>query len=316
MKTYKSKPDAVVDLLAIITNVANETFGVIEHINFSDTIEDVSELYGADSIDIIELIMLIEDELEIEIPELDVVESFNNKTVSQLIDYLLEFVKIVEPLKVAPAAKFGIKISNGGTTVDISNDGSLNVSSSGPVTITADSLTQKNSKLTSTPTANDAVGILWMPSLEWHGRLFKIEGVTMAEAIEHMNDYAVKATKKRKTKEFKPTGPDFQHSEFFVNVINTDSFPQEVLDDPRYFNKDIMSMMESMVPQTRGLRPLFLAHNVIGIGTTVVYNKNWATLHFEDTTALDRLLHIQDKYEEVEDEEESSYEESSDSYND
>jgi acyl carrier protein len=303
MKTYKSKPDAVVDLLAIVTKTANEYFGIVKQLNFSDSIDEVITAYGADSIDTLEFLMEIEDILEVEVDE-DIFES--SSTIGAFIDYLVAQVKIEEPKKVAPTLADLKKAFN-----DVEN-GTINITSAGPVTISASSLTidKTPSKLTSAPTANDAVGILWMPSLEWHGRIFKIEGVTMAEAIEHMNDFAVKASKKRKTKEFKLVDVNYQHSEFFVNVIDTDSFPQAVLDDPRYFNKDVMSMMESMVPQTRGLRPLFLAHNVIGIGTTVIYNKNWATLHFEDHTAMNRLLQIQEKYEAKDDGEDDSYEDS------
>lgn len=275
---YSSEQDAIIAILETLTQMVRYHFGIASvKVNFSDKIFDLGEEVEADSLDQVEFLMALEDEYGIEIKDEDAARF---KTIADVVNYLLSnavAVKAPAP-KIKPAA-----------------------SSFKPVISTADFNAPKAAAtpapLTSLPKADDEVGILWMPSLEWHGRVYKVEGVTVAEAIELMNEYATKATAKRKTNVVGTVTADTQHSEFFFNVIDTDMFHSSVLTNVRYYNQDIMSLFESKVPKTRGLRPLFLAKSVIGVGTTVIYNKNWATINFSDDTVLQRLLDIQSKYE-------------------
>ena len=70
-------------VLEKIKKILSEQFSVAEDKITMDT--DIAQDLGADSLDVVDILMSLEDEFEIEIPDEDVE---NVKTVGQLVDYI------------------------------------------------------------------------------------------------------------------------------------------------------------------------------------------------------------------------------------
>lgn len=149
------------------------------------------------------------------------------------------------------------------------------------------------------PTAhmNDLeLGILILPSLENHGRLIDIRSISISEANHFLNNFNTDVLKLRKCKiaNTYDSTDDINHMEFYHNVINLSQLKSNT--DFASMNSDVEELTKSTIPKTRGIRALFVSPTVVGIGTTVIYNKNWATTNFSDHTVYDRIKEIADRY--------------------
>lgn len=85
-------------------------------------------------------------------------------------------------------------------------------------------------------------------------------------------------------------------SEDNVRMGTADSGDYEVLQN---LIEAIQSLAVSDVQGVRGARVVFVdpKTNTVGVGTTVVYNKNWATLNFEDDNILELIKNTFSNYD-------------------
>lgn len=125
------------------------------------------------------------------------------------------------------------------------------------------------------------MGTLFLPSLT-EKKFHVVSDVTLAEASTFMQDFTNHVADNRKTKN---NGATCAEPIVFTNIID--------FDDLLYFEPEDLanSLNIAKTPGTRGARAVFVDadNDVFAVGTTVVYNKNWATLNFDDDTIIENL---------------------------
>jgi acyl carrier protein len=208
-----------------------------------------------DAFDIVEIVIALEDEFSIDIPETVFDESV---TVSDFIERVAKITGDLAPQPVAAPVPVAVPVN------DTSHD-------------------------------ND-YGILVIPSLEEHGRLIISQPVSIAEAKILVNEFNDRVFNSRKIKDGNPDSDDLadDNIEFFHNVIRFDQLNQGT--DFDAMDAELEALNNCQVPKTRGFRATFISPTTIGIGTTVIYNKNWATVNFSDPTMYDQLKNIADAH--------------------
>lgn len=251
-------------------------FGVTTIVPWTTRVSDLDKTFHLDSLDQVELIMCLEDELEMELSD-EALEKC--ATVDEILAVCIQDYKIAIPDVVAVVP---------------------------PVTTTS----------TVPPYKND-IGILLLPSLEEHGRIIQITSVSINEALELVDQFTKKVRTCRKIKEYQTFSDDnISNMQIFSNILNCDEMHEIYVQDPKYLDADLAALFESKIPKYRGLRPIFVSKTVIAVGTTVIYNPNWATVNFEDYSILGTLQKIQTRYQKLEDDEDddSSYSSSDSSF--
>ena len=149
--------------------------------------------------------------------------------------------------------------------------------------------TVKNDAVNETTNETEIMGAMMIPSLESHGRFMTISNISLAEARKLVSNFITNVVAERKIKTFGDGSHDFdvvRHAVIFDNMTERD------MED---INDTIEGLAYSNRPGIRGVRPLFLStkHNVIAVGTTIVYNKNWASINYSDPDTFERILKIQ-----------------------
>jgi acyl carrier protein len=275
--------EAVLDKLKTIY----DEFGIISNLEargmnftFSTTMGQLRQFGGVDSLDEIEAIMMIEEEFEHEIAD-ETAETWIN--VGDVIEYLTE-ATYGKWTSGSSVGMWGIVRPNPAPAVVDEEDEVLVDTTSTSVPVPA-----------STPSNDDsALGVLHMPSLEDHDRMITTVNISIKEAKEVMKEFALKVEDRRKIKYYKDnTDMDTEHSEWFYNFFDKDKirdFSRNV--DVEQFSADLNGLATSDIPTYRGKRPLFIGDDVIAVGTTVIYNQNWATINFPDNTVMGKIIKI------------------------
>jgi len=145
--------------------------------------------------------------------------------------------------------------------------------------------------------ATPVLGVLLLPSLETHGRFIALHNVSVDEARTYARDFTNHVVSKRKTKNFDPTIDVVDDMEFFHNVIDFTGMTLRSTDDLDSLEASLQELKVSDTPKVRGLRALYIARGgVVGVGTTVIYNPNWATKNYADPDMIQKLQDIQESF--------------------
>lgn len=128
---------------------------------------------------------------------------------------------------------------------------------------------------------------LYLPSLDTQGKTIQIDNLnkTEAEAFLSFFDYSVK----QKRKIGKNTGDGATVKYFTGNIdLNVLDTTYDELDNL------VENLMTSRIPQKRGRRAVIVDKDggEIGVGTTVVYNSNWAMNNVTDDSIPAALLAV------------------------
>lgn len=136
------------------------------------------------------------------------------------------------------------------------------------------------------------MSIMIVPSLE--GKKFLLlKNVSQDEALKLGNWFENDVLANRKVRFLSPKG-DVPSIDFYSNLIDKEELHEEFdFDD---FNEDIAVavfdlLAVSETPTVRGARIVYIDpdKNVIGVGSTVVYNENRATIGFQDDAVMDMI---------------------------
>lgn len=132
----------------------------------------------------------------------------------------------------------------------------------------------------------EKTGLLLLPVLSTPSNHVEIEGITRSEAIDLINNFQDRVRANRKLKTFNGAVDDA----FYEVTVNDE--------DVGYISPlDLVyELNESQIRGFTGERAVFV-QNVdndadqitVLVGTTVVYNRNWATLGVVDTSVVDTI---------------------------
>lgn len=144
------------------------------------------------------------------------------------------------------------------------------------------------------------MGLMLLPSLE-EKRFIAIDNVSKDEAQKLAEWFTAQVRQNRKVVDRDQVGP----LEFYYNMVD-----KVVENGGAEF---LSNLSVSTVPGTRGARILYFDDetDILGVGTTIVYNRNHATVGFQDNTIFDALVN----YSYGEDEDLSGIDESQCDYN-
>lgn len=130
--------------------------------------------------------------------------------------------------------------------------------------------------------------ILYLPSFCGDGTFSLTLGLSEDECVKKIKDFEWDTLKARKIRYHS----DYDEDNVAVTRMrfgDSESFDSIGL-------RDIYKMLVSKIPTYRGIRPIFinLKDKVIGIGTTVIYNINWAAVGVEERNLYERVKEIID----------------------
>lgn len=128
------------------------------------------------------------------------------------------------------------------------------------------------------------MGTLLLPSLSTHGETVLIHGVTKSEAADYLERWDERVSNERRIGH---NDEEIDSSMEFYSGLNFERLSEaEVIEDLVGF------LSTSRIAKKRGLRAVWLDEDAgeIGVGTTVVYNRNWAMNGVADETIVDSLL--------------------------
>lgn len=151
-------------------------------------------------------------------------------------------------------------------------------------------------KPTPTP-AGPVLGVLLVPSLETHGRFLAIHDISVDEAKVLARDFTNHVVSNRKTKNYDATIDVVDDIEFFHNIVDFSQMQIADDSDAAALENELQALKVSNTRGVRGLRAVFVSKaGIIGVGTTVVYNPNWATKNYSDPDMMTVLEDIQDSF--------------------
>lgn len=137
---------------------------------------------------------------------------------------------------------------------------------------------------------------LFLPSLSKHKESIIIANLNKSEAEVFLDfwETQVVASRKLQVSPANPTGEDIPAMEYFKGSINFDS-----IDQAGELETFLEKLETSDIKKYRGLRPLFVDYenNEVGVGTTVIYNPNWATQKVSDPSVVATLLQFAAEYD-------------------
>lgn len=148
---------------------------------------------------------------------------------------------------------------------------------------------------------------LYLPSLE-EKRFIVLSNISQTEALQQAEEFTNRVKSSRRLKGESDTGVD-DDMIFYTNTFDFSGFQGF---DPVTLSEFIMALLENLsisdIAGTRGARAIFLdlEKNIFGIGTTVVYNRNWATLNVFDDTVEEKVKLILNEFDLLEEEEDMS----------
>jgi acyl carrier protein len=256
-------------VLASIKEFVSDYSYTTGDIYFHESIESTVDKFGLDSLDTVELIMFLEQEFNVELPD-DKAE--NCRTVADLTMLVANYVME----KKANNCPVCDQIPENGCGACEDDE-------------TEDDETEDAEPLST-------VGLLILPSLVTAGEFINIHPISLEEATELVNDFTKRVESQRKTKIHTEYDEDTDHIEFYHNVIDFSQMDKETIEDPDQVQYEINSLATSTIPTKRGTRAVFISAGAIGVGTTVVFNQNWATMNFSDYTIFKKLQEIQEKF--------------------
>ena len=125
------------------------------------------------------------------------------------------------------------------------------------------------------------MGTLFLPSLK-EKKFFEIKNVSLEDATEMVTEFTEKVKTGHKIKD---TGQAQTSLAVFNNVLE---------DHCDYYDEDFEAIADVLkiadTRGTRGARAVFVEEDgTFAVGTTVVYNRNWATVNFADSTVISKL---------------------------
>ncbi|QDJ96552.1 hypothetical protein Xoosp13_366 [Xanthomonas phage Xoo-sp13] len=131
-------------------------------------------------------------------------------------------------------------------------------------------------------------GVLLIPSLQDQTRFITITDLSRDEAAAFIKEFTARVKAERKIKN---TPAKNQTVDDFIEYNLVEGLDSFLIDD-------VFDLLKtSTVVGARGNRAVFLDEDsdTILVGSTVVYNKNWAMVGFVDDTIVDTLLNIEDR---------------------
>jgi hypothetical protein len=149
---------------------------------------------------------------------------------------------------------------------------------------------------------SDYAANLYIPSLDRHGDIITIVNPSRAEAQEFVDAFTAKARTARKQGSH-PT-PVTESMEFYEGSYLR--LKEMVETDDALLPNLLEKLATADIKNFRGTRAVFLdvENDVIGIGTTVVYNQNWSTAGVPDPSVVKTILDTVNQLDEEEEEEE------------
>lgn len=128
---------------------------------------------------------------------------------------------------------------------------------------------------------------LFLPSLSSHKETIVIGNVNKSEAEAFLAHWEAQVEANRKLQVSPPSPDPVPSIEYYKGSIDFDAIDQ---------HGELESLFDKLetsdIKKYRGLRPVFVDYenNEVGVGTTVVYNPNWATKGVADPSVVATLL--------------------------
>lgn len=131
------------------------------------------------------------------------------------------------------------------------------------------------------------VPTLLVPSLNSDTDFMTIINVSKEEAIELLTEFDARVASKRKLG-LSPTAP----IDGVLDVLDVNNLDLDEMVEDGSLGGLVQALSTSAIPRARGRRAVFLdvENDIIGIGTTVVYNQNWAMPGVLDDSAISQIL--------------------------
>lgn len=144
------------------------------------------------------------------------------------------------------------------------------------------------------------VQILFLPSLENDDDFITVANVSRYEAEAYIQAFDSLVESKRRLK----SNPDAATESMDVLSGNL-KLGQFAITDPDSLGLMLETLSKSNIKGFRGRRAVYLDPNTdtVAVGTTVVYNRNWATKGVSDPSILSTVLNFVEGLDEEEDEE-------------
>lgn len=136
--------------------------------------------------------------------------------------------------------------------------------------------------------SNVGLGMLSLPSLEDDVRCLEINDVSFSEAKELISQFTAKVLRERPKLKTASDEEAFIAYENFIDDNDENLMPGEI----------VSRLDRSEIPGSRGRRAVYSSYNGehILVGTTVVYNKNWATLGVVDPNVVNVLNNLKEEF--------------------
>lgn len=141
------------------------------------------------------------------------------------------------------------------------------------------------------------MGHLYLPSFE-EKKFVKIGPLNQTEADAYCRFFVEKIKETKKVVDHGSTDSDMIYFGNFNEVQNLIDIVEMGDDNGNDVEFSIVTLLgTSKTKNVRGIRPVYIDiyENLIGIGSTVIYNKNWATIGFDDSENILKELSIMDK---------------------
>jgi hypothetical protein len=131
------------------------------------------------------------------------------------------------------------------------------------------------------------VPTLLVPSLNSDTDFMTMINVSKEEAIELLTDFDARVAAKRKIGD-SPTAP----IDGVLDVLEGGNLDLAALVEDESLSVLIETLSTSNIQRARGRRAVFLdvENDVIGVGTTVIYNRNWAMTGVADDSVISQVL--------------------------
>lgn len=135
--------------------------------------------------------------------------------------------------------------------------------------------------------------LLLIPSLEIHGKFIVCDNIMLEEAIKFCEDFDKRVFNNRKTHPQLNDNSSESSLILYNNYINNDDVNILFDEELDCANRQLaFKLSVSNIPGKRGVRAVFVDYekNIIGVGTTVVYNVNRAMFNVEDDSIINKIV--------------------------
>lgn len=129
------------------------------------------------------------------------------------------------------------------------------------------------------------VPTLLLPSLTGD-KTITIVNVSKDEAVELLTDFKARVDAKRTIKRSQPLTDDV------LDTLDGSNLNLKALVEDNSLEALLKNLSQSEIPGFRGRRAVFIdvENDIIGVGTTVIYNENWASHGIVDSTIAATVL--------------------------